>query len=93
VNPHPTLDRKRLIRDAQAGRVRRAENHGWLHFRTNTGHWRGVASTTGLPLSVRADRSVTELIAAGWLTEDPDGHARPTPLGLNIAGINTKATS
>jgi hypothetical protein len=80
VNPHPTLDRKRLIRDAQAGRVRRNQTGGWIHQRAGT-------------LAPVPTADVDLLITAGWLEEHGTGHARPTPLGLSVAGINTKATS
>jgi hypothetical protein len=78
---HPTLDRKRLIRDAAHGRVRRNQTGAWIHQRTDT------------LAPVPAGPAVNELLAAQWLTEETTGHARPTPLGLSIAGIATRTTT
>jgi hypothetical protein len=75
---YPTLDRRRLIQDAERGRVRRNTVGDWVHQR--------VGTVTAVP----AGRHVTALINAGWLTETPDGRAQPTDTGRAVAGMTTR---
>jgi hypothetical protein len=72
---YPSLDRKRLIREAAAGRVRRTTSGYDLWER------RGAAKPA------RIDNRVTELADAHWLALHDDGLWRPTQAGAGVAGI------
>jgi hypothetical protein len=77
THPYATLDDRRIIRDANHGRVRRTDTGVDIHQRPGT-----VAP-------VRVD--LTKHRTAGWL-HLVDGTYRPTMAGLSIAGIATEAT-